>query len=179
MKFEDMLLIALFSACVSFIILSFILLFAPIPSNILYKNFRDNDKVFDLVIESAKFYHNELGIERDPKIVIHTKWSPKFFFDVQGYMAKKPDKDGYDVVIYKNHNIYSILETVAHEMIHVKQYNRGDLANCGVRKLWKGKDHTKTKYWKRPWEKEAFAKEKALAKKFFDKKGMKKPIVLR
>ena len=49
-----------------------------------------------------------------------------------------------------------LLETLAHEMIHVKQWVRGELkdTNCG-RQLWKGKDYTNTDYDNQPWEIEA------------------------
>ena len=178
MKFEDIILLTILVISSAFILLSFILLFQIIPSNIIYKNFRDNKKVEKLILEAAKFYYTELGIKGNPHITVNPMWSPELFFDTHGYVQKKPGKDSFQVVIYINHNIYSILETVAHEIIHVHQYNRGDLINCGIRKLWKGKDHTETEYWERPWEKEAFKNEKSLAKKFFKHKGMRKPLIL-
>jgi hypothetical protein len=45
------------------------------------------------------------------------------------------------------------LSTLAHEMVHVKQFARGELDAQLTR--WKTKDHHNTEYWNQPWEKEA------------------------
>ena len=45
------------------------------------------------------------------------------------------------------------LTTLAHEMVHVKQFARNELDSALT--VWKGKDHTNTEYWDQPWEREA------------------------
>lgn len=58
-----------------------------------------------------------------------------------------------------------IMESIAHEMVHVKQYAKGemvDLERCGSTK-WQNKIIGKeTNYWDRPWEVEAHGKELGL-----------------
>lgn len=53
-----------------------------------------------------------------------------------------------DVGLYGNW-----MATLAHEMVHVKQFARGEL-DCSLQH-WKGRDHSDTEYWDQPWEKEA------------------------
>lgn len=58
-----------------------------------------------------------------------------------------------------------ILETVAHEMVHVKQYAKGEMKDlisrpANIRK-WQGKeiDTNTISYWDLPWEIEAYGRE--------------------
>ena len=53
-----------------------------------------------------------------------------------------------DVGLYGNW-----LSTLAHEMVHVKQFAKDELDPALTR--WKTKDHSRTEYWDQPWEKEA------------------------
>lgn len=62
----------------------------------------------------------------------------------------------------------SIYETLAHEMVHIKQYVTGqlsDLENGGT--LWEGvtfpSDDSEDGYWNAPWEIEAFGKQVGMA----------------
>jgi hypothetical protein len=52
------------------------------------------------------------------------------------------------------------MSTLAHELVHVKQFARGELSDN--LQYWKGKDHSSTKYWEQPWEKEARKLQKKL-----------------
>jgi len=50
----------------------------------------------------------------------------------------------------------SILETVAHEMVHVRQFATGQLKYLSKGDKWRGKVYsTKTPYSRQPWEREA------------------------
>jgi hypothetical protein len=53
-----------------------------------------------------------------------------------------------DVALYSNW-----VSTLAHELVHVKQFARGELNEQLTH--WKGRDHSDTEYWDQPWEKEA------------------------
>jgi len=147
-------------------------IFSSIP---YYKHFRDNEKTEKLLLEAAKFYYEELGIENNPTINFHFKFPKKYkiWYGFAGEHKTKPNT--YEVVILMNHNKYDLLSTVAHEMIHVKQMANKELEidEETKRKYWKGIDHTDTKYSKQPWEKEAFDNETKLAKKFMKHKRMK------
>lgn len=59
----------------------------------------------------------------------------------------------------------NLIKTVIHELIHVKQYVKGELVDRGRGKyktLWNGKDHTKTSYSRQPWEREAYRLQESL-----------------
>lgn len=57
-----------------------------------------------------------------------------------------------------------ILKTIAHELVHAKQYLKGELvAHSG--QLWKGKKYGG--YLTTPWEKEAYKKEHQLFAKYW------------
>lgn len=61
-------------------------------------------------------------------------------------------------------------KTLLHELVHVKQYAKGELKERYAPKhtqLWKGKDHGTTKYDDQPWEKEAHKLEDKLYNKFY------------
>ena len=59
-----------------------------------------------------------------------------------------------------------IMESIAHEMVHLKQYAVGEMSDTDHSNIvqWKKKhiDLTKWQYWDRPWEIEAHGKELGL-----------------
>lgn len=61
-----------------------------------------------------------------------------------------------------------MMMTLAHEMVHVKQFAMGELEeNMNV---WKGKRFSgKTDYWDTPWEIEAHGREYGLWSRFAEK----------
>jgi len=69
-------------------------------------------------------------------------------------------------------SLQSMLETIAHEMVHVKQYARGelkDLARSPYLCKWKGKkfNFNSTHYYDQPWEIEAHGMERGLFIRWF------------
>ncbi len=46
-------------------------------------------------------------------------------------------------------------KTLLHELWHVYQWVHGDLKEKGLKRIWKGIDHTETDYTDQPWEQEA------------------------
>lgn len=67
-------------------------------------------------------------------------------------------------------NMQSLLTTIAHEMVHVKQYAKGQLRYQEEKRkvvpVWLGKFVKETDYYSLPWELEAYGKERLLANKF-------------
>lgn len=112
-------------------------------------------------LEAAEFYANKLGIN-DILIGIVSH----LHMDVSGYCeyyndAKVPfciigiagPEEGQD----------DPLQTLAHEMVHAKQYARGELVNIGSTAacLWQGKSYywpevSTEEYFFSPWEVEAY-----------------------
>jgi|TARA_B100001248_G_scaffold235477_1_gene198214 hypothetical protein len=68
----------------------------------------------------------------------------------------------FEVELYKKQSLRRLLETVAHEVVHVKQYARRELTGDGF--IWRGKTYSpkKVAYWDTPWEIEAHGREVGL-----------------
>ena len=95
----------------------------------------------------------------------------KDFGKDENYGYAVPLDDGihpryFEVEVNKNVRLRRFLETVAHEMVHVKQYARNELYESSAKKQhrWHGKwlsnrsKHVKD-YWDNPWEIEAHGRE--------------------
>jgi len=74
--------------------------------------------------------------------------------------------DSYVVVIKPSMSIKDIGLTLAHEMVHVRQFAKGILKVKNGVNYWKGKKFTKrTKYLDQPWEQDAFARQEIIFRK--------------
>ena len=85
--------------------------------------------------------------------------SPK---GAMGYCLELDDNRTFEIEIDRNMRLRRLLETVAHEMVHVKQYARRELHP--VHNTWCGKTYNpkKVSYWDLPWEIEAHGREVGL-----------------
>jgi len=92
--------------------------------------------------------------------------------DVYGYCMADPEGEAkrgdrprvFELEISKKLTLRKLLETIAHEMVHVKQYARGELyeGDCNKHR-WQGKWLSKEPdYWEQPWEIEAHGREPGL-----------------
>ena len=74
------------------------------------------------------------------------------------------------IIVHKNLNKKQTLIALAHEMVHVKQYARGELKDYlrSEQVKWQNKVYNlnKVKYWTCPWEKEAYKKDHILYEAF-------------
>ena len=79
-----------------------------------------------------------------------------------GYCLELDDNRTFEIEIDRNMRLRKLLETVAHEMVHVKQYARRELHP--VHNTWCGKTYNpeKVSYWDLPWEIEAHGREVGL-----------------
>ena len=82
--------------------------------------------------------------------------SPK---GAMGYCLELDDNRTFEIEIDRNMRLRRLLETVAHEMVHVKQYARRELNP--TTEAWMGKTYNpkKISYWDLPWEIEAHGRE--------------------
>lgn len=148
-------------------------------STSFYKRFRNNEKAEELIRESVLFFAEQLQIQNEPEIELSLIF-PKHPVLIRGSMYKKRrDPEGYFIKVYMNAHIYSLINTVAHEMVHVKQFNCGDLEVVGPRTIYQKVDHTNTDYEDQPWEIEAFKEADVLSEKFLKHKNMKEPAILK
>jgi len=76
-----------------------------------------------------------------------------------GYCLELDNKREFELEIDKTQSLRRLLETVAHEMVHVKQYARRELHPADD--VWMGKTYNpeKISYWDLPWEIEAHGRE--------------------
>lgn len=75
----------------------------------------------------------------------------------------------FEVEINRDNNTKTILYSLAHELVHVKQFALGELDENQTR--WQGRrvDTDKVDYWDLPWEIDAYGRERGLYVRFIDK----------
>jgi len=103
-----------------------------------------------MALFAVNSYAKQLGIRR-LRTALDIRFHKKTFIDgsVEGYCEAVDNRNFIvDVCLYGNW-----LSTLAHEMVHVKQFAKNELDSALT--VWKGKDHADTDYWDAPWEKEA------------------------
>lgn len=79
-----------------------------------------------------------------------------------GYCLETDSNRTFEIEIDRKLTLRKLLETLAHEMVHVKQYARRELHP--VHQTWCGKTYNpkKVSYWDLPWEIEAHGREVGL-----------------
>lgn len=87
--------------------------------------------------------------------------------DSYGYCLMTDNHKTFELEIRKGMNLYDLISTVCHEMVHVKQYYRKEMDDDSNR--WKSRKlpNDGLDYMDRPWEKEAFRMEEKLAVECF------------
>lgn len=81
----------------------------------------------------------------------------------------------FELEIEQRSHLRLVLETIAHEMVHVKQYARGELYYSPHREKhrWRGRwINYRISYSQQPWEKEAFKNEKPLVDSWLAAQGL-------
>ena len=113
----------------------------------------------------------ELGIHRLYSKILHVRFSTKLDGDAQGY-CWGDKKTHAEIFIARTSwdeplTMESMMKTLAHELVHAKQYLRGELN--GYNLAWKGRKPRNYKYENAPWEKEAYGREDELFNKHWNK----------
>ena len=108
------------------------------------------------LVESMVWYCiDRLGLNRMRTLDIAVELTK--IKDACGYCVSLTERD-FELEINKTSSLRRILETVAHEMVHVKQYARKELTQDVT--VWKGQPvEPDTEYWDLPWEIEAHGRE--------------------
>ena len=91
-----------------------------------------------------------------------------------GYCLEADDKRTFELEIDKSQSLRALLETVAHEMVHVKQYARRELDPN--KEVWMGKTYNPkdVNYWDLPWEIEAHGREVGLFVRYCEENNLAK-----
>lgn len=98
--------------------------------------------------------------------------------DAEGYCLRESNRD-FEIEVDSSLTLRKMLETVAHEMVHVKQYARREMNDWSYQedKYYKWKDKfvpANTDYWDLPWEIEANGREVGLFIRWAEKEGYAK-----
>ena len=144
------------------------------------EGYRSNNKYMaDTIITAAHYYaHKLLGghlyphITLDVKLVkdMHKKTGGYGFCSIDGD-AEKPREFLIELDSSKENLIQDLLIWLSHEMVHLKQFARGELTDYeDGRVKWKSKlfRSDKIDYSDAPWEKEAYRIEYKLYEEFWN-----------
>lgn len=115
-------------------------------------------KRLDEVISFAIDY---LGLDDD--ILLHIEFSDSIS---QLGLIEGKDDDEYTVLINRKTSKKDIIETLFHELTHLKQIHSGEFDQD--RRTWRGKEYHGG-YFSLPWEKDAYYHEEIMSQKFFEK----------
>lgn len=108
-----------------------------------------------LVEKLARFLCDELDIRPEKLTIVSYEVEDENL----GLCLDESDTEFIVFVREKNRNIGEICTTIAHEMVHVKQYMKENLS-------WFLHNRSHISYYDRWWEKEAFANAVPLVEKF-------------
>jgi len=120
----------------------------------------------DLLKNAAAFYADYLNLtDFKYKVLIHSAPNIRRSEKINGFCSKISNNE-IIIAIDSALQLPRTLLTLAHEMVHAKQYMRGQYRhewarNGKVKSFWLGKQYT-VKYIKRPWEVEAFRRQSEL-----------------
>jgi hypothetical protein len=121
-----------------------------------------------LIEKSSLFLANELKLDNSTyTLLIMTERGMAKKDGCRGVVSKIGPKC-LTMIIDSGLCLERLIITLAHEMVHVKQYARGQVKaskSCKTH-YWMGKNVRKS-YYEQPWEIEAFSKERVLANKIF------------
>ena len=122
------------------------------------------------VKRAALFYASELMSEKMlDNIFVRIRFNKDI--DAYGYASVEDYNDSgkpreFEIELHPGIGAYDILKTLAHEMVHVKQYVYNETNETLTR--WRGQrvDSDDVEYWDQPWEIEAHGYESGLFTKF-------------
>lgn len=135
------------------------------PQNISRKELREACKFMYAFLADRSMYARA-------RVVVHSIYiDPKLYLDA----LIIPKKNSYDIYIDKSLSKDEKLLALAHELVHLKQFEYEELEeSIGSMTLWKRKlyDEDKIEYSDLPWEKEAESKSYGLLKRWQNHKNM-------
>ena len=91
------------------------------------------------------------------------------FTEVDGHNSRGIPRE-FTLELKRSMSEKEMIKTLAHEMVHVKQYAYREIDERGTMWLSRKLDHDSVPYHKRPWEKEAYQAEERLYQKWLQMK---------
>ena len=112
---------------------------------------------------AAKFLRKELKLENSTYVLtIHTMSGLRKHEGYNGVVAQTGERE-ITMMVDSRLGEGDLIQCIAHEMVHVKQIAKGQLTiDKRNNQLWLGQ-RVNTVYHERPWEQEAFSRERLLA----------------
>lgn len=125
----------------------------------------------ETIKRDVRQYMDHLNIDENIHLTIRfTRQIPGDMWGITFCLDTHPSNDYRHIVIRIDSRLSPMRQrlVLAHEMIHVKQYAKGELIVLNKRQfIWKGKKYRTDIYSKQtPWEREAYKMDRLLAKKF-------------
>lgn len=118
--------------------------------------------VQETLVNAIRFAAQALDVQDVQSIHIDMEEEMPFFL-LGGCI---PDSEHQSFTIQLNNSLDDnlLLETLFHEMVHLKQYSKGELSESKTSMIWKNKTYLKNNQDNRhlPWEEEAYRLEKEL-----------------
>jgi|TARA_B110001454_G_scaffold43183_1_gene42267 hypothetical protein len=145
--------------------------------NLYIEGYRSHNHTLDKLLTAAVWYYGIrlLGgrmarhVELDLKLTknLYEKEKSYGYCSIAGEMDN-PREFLIELDASMKHPFDQILIWLAHEMVHLKQFVRGELFDYETGSVqWKSKRYSRdTNYSKQPWEKEAYRLEEKLYKEF-------------
>ena len=123
----------------------------------------------DLIEACVQFYAQELKIEKKRfTLAVFSKKDLAKDHAANGVAMRLTDGI-YGMDLDSRLSMEKLIEVIAHEMVHIKQFATGQLKYKGRSLFWRGEKviRSRINYYDHPWEIEAWSKEKVLAAKIF------------
>jgi len=134
----------------------------------LFLEMRQSDRKM-LIDACINFYARELKI--DKKNFTLAIFSTKGLANDIGAngMAYRIEDKIYSMHLDSRISMENLIQVIAHEMVHIKQFVRGQISFKGRSMYWLGNKVIKSKinYYDHPWEIDAWSKEKVLSAKIY------------
>jgi hypothetical protein len=132
--------------------------------------FKDDPDLKAIIKKSILFAINELiPYKRKLNLIVKRKANLLDVHGAYGLCYSTDDPHYYYIDLHKDLSTVDLLQTLFHEMVHVKQYAKGELIYKTDYNIWKGRKYKDLENeWNRPWEREARKYEKLIYKKFIE-----------
>ena len=122
-----------------------------------------NPEKIILLYKTARFYAKYLNLTKSNYTIMVCSAPNLRKHDGNNGVASKTGDKEVTIAVDSTLQLPQMLLTLAHEMVHAKQYIRGHYRalpsrNGKVKRFWLGKQYSVV-YHKRPWEVEAFRRE--------------------
>lgn len=129
-----------------------------------------NDRMTDDIMRIKGFVENHIFADLDEAENIEIRFDGETDLGADGFCTQEED-DSYLIELSYDLRGEDLIRTVIHELIHVRQYVRGELKQIhkdgvGPRMYWHNIDMTDRSYDERPWEQEAHSLEDQLCRQF-------------